>query len=260
MKKHQGKISILIVPEEEGQPRSIKLSGTLVTVLKIAGIVLLGALIAGMVSYFLLWKKNLNFDRLYAENHRLREDNLRVQQLTEDVERLKELDRRIRKALGVDFTKDSLDYSVIQETPISALKTQGEFFSDYTPVFLKPIDGLVSRGFTEESFPGTAHIGVDIAAASGTLVSAASDGWVIFNGQHSRYGNFLIVQHPGDYLTFYGHLSNSLVRPGDKVSAGSPIALSGNSGRSTAPHLHFEIRLRGKYLDPAKFIVDYKTE
>ena len=73
-------------------------------------------------------------------------------------------------------------------------------------------------------------------------------------GEDPAYGQFVLIQHPGGYQTMYGHLSRVLVQRNDMVRAGQVVALSGNSGRSTAPHLHFEIRLQGRSLDPTTLV------
>jgi murein DD-endopeptidase MepM/ murein hydrolase activator NlpD len=119
-----------------------------------------------------------------------------------------------------------------------------------------PLDvgGFVTRG---EAGPGDsveAHPGIDIAVPTGSPVRAAGGGRVEKAGTDSAYGLFVLLQHPGRYETMYGHASRLLVREGDSVQAGQVIALSGSSGRSTAPHLHFEIRLDGKSLDPLTMV------
>jgi murein DD-endopeptidase MepM/ murein hydrolase activator NlpD len=85
-----------------------------------------------------------------------------------------------------------------------------------------------------------------VRAAGGATVAAA--------GPDPDYGLFVLLRHPDGYESMYGHASRLLVREGDTVSAGQVIALTGSSGRSTAPHLHFEIRREGQSLDPLMFV------
>ena len=216
-------------------------------------------LILAAVSYFFLLQKAVTFDRVVADNLRLLEENRRIHTLAEELERLKSWDRQIRKALGASLEIDGLTDTAVFDIPREVFRNDG-FFDYYNIDFRVPVEGLVSRGYQEQPFPWKSHTGIDLAVPTGTLINAASDGWAVFEGWHPRYGNFLLLQHPGDYLTFYGHLSSSLVQVGEKVAAGEPVAVSGNSGRSSAPHLHFEIRHRGGFLDPALLIPDLQPE
>jgi murein DD-endopeptidase MepM/ murein hydrolase activator NlpD len=115
-----------------------------------------------------------------------------------------------------------------------------------------PLDtrGFVTRGQVRPGDPAESHPGIDIAVPAGTPVRAAGGAVVEVAGTDPAYGQFVLLQHSGGYETMYGHASRILVHDGDSVQAGQVIALSGNSGRSTAPHLHFEIRRAGKSLDP----------
>ncbi len=86
------------------------------------------------------------------------------------------------------------------------------------------------------------HSGYDIAVALGTPVHPTQVGTVFFAGPFHGYGNLVAIDHGNGYLTYYGHNSEILVKPGDKVDTDSVIALSGSTGRSTGPHLHYEMR------------------
>ncbi len=99
------------------------------------------------------------------------------------------------------------------------------------------------------------HTGIDIKAPYGAPVYATAEGVVIYSGWYSDYGKAVIIKHPSGYKTLYGHLSRIKVKYGEKVKAGQIIGYVGSTGRSTGPHLHYEVRLGSKYLDPMKFIV-----
>jgi murein DD-endopeptidase MepM/ murein hydrolase activator NlpD len=96
----------------------------------------------------------------------------------------------------------------------------------------------------------TFHNGVDIAVAYGRDVKAAAGGVVSFAGVQHGYGNTLVIDHEDGRQTRYAHLSQELVRVGDVVREGQIVAKSGNSGRSTGPHLHFEMLVNGRPVDP----------
>jgi len=99
------------------------------------------------------------------------------------------------------------------------------------------------------------HEGIDFLADHGSPVIAAAGGVVQFAGLHPQYGMMIDIDHGDDLVTRYAHLSKLFTREGDVVVRGRRIALSGNTGRSTGPHLHFEVRFRGSAQNPAKFLV-----
>ncbi len=98
------------------------------------------------------------------------------------------------------------------------------------------------------------HFGQDIAADVGTPVYAPADGVVEYAKKKGGYGKFLLINHPFGFKTGYGHLSRYAVKAGDYVSKGDLVAYTGNTGRSTGPHLHYEVRYLYKWLDPMDFI------
>lgn len=122
-------------------------------------------------------------------------------------------------------------------------------------LFTRPVqNGRVSShfGFRKGPFDGRPqfHGGVDFAAPAGTEVVAAREGRVADVGYDPQYGRYVLLQHEEGYESFYGHLGEVPVRLNDRLSSGTIVGYVGNSGRSTGPHLHFEIRQYGKHRDP----------
>ncbi len=105
-------------------------------------------------------------------------------------------------------------------------------------------------------FEGTKafHSGVDLVAYPGTPILAAADGTVLFSGVQEGYGNSVIILHAFGYQTLYGHASRTLVYTGQNVRRGDRVALLGMSGRATGPHLHYEVRLQGRPVEPWAYI------
>ena len=104
-----------------------------------------------------------------------------------------------------------------------------------------------------------AHNGIDLALKVGDTICSAFDGCVRFSkATDTGYGTLIIVRHDNGLETYHGHLSARLVEEGDRVVAGQPIGLGGNSGRSTGPHLHFETRYYGQSFDPER-IINFRT-
>jgi murein DD-endopeptidase MepM/ murein hydrolase activator NlpD len=108
-------------------------------------------------------------------------------------------------------------------------------------------------GWRRDPFTGSArfHQGVDIAVAYGTDVKAAAHGRVTFSGAQSGYGNTVVVDHGGGRQTRYAHLADTAVLEGQVVNEGQVLGRSGSSGRASGPHLHFELLVNGKAVDPA---------
>lgn len=122
-----------------------------------------------------------------------------------------------------------------------------------------PARGWVTSDFGQRLDPYTAdrimHQGLDIAAPHGKDVMSPSDGTVVFAGLEGGYGNVIVIDHGYGIKTRYGHLSKILVKAGEKVKRGGLIAAVGNTGRSTGPHLHYEVRVNGIPQNPRKFIL-----
>jgi murein DD-endopeptidase MepM/ murein hydrolase activator NlpD len=118
-------------------------------------------------------------------------------------------------------------------------------------IWARPITGPVTSGFGPRW--GRLHDGVDFGAPIGTPVYAASNGTITVAGAASGYGQWVKIAHPGGVSTVYGHISRWTVTVGQAVQAGQLIAYSGNEGRSTGPHLHFETHLNGQAVDPIAF-------
>ena len=116
-----------------------------------------------------------------------------------------------------------------------------------------------TRGFLTSKFGmrwGRLHAGIDIANKVGTMITAPADGVVIFIGIKQGYGNFMSIGHGYGITTHYGHLYTALVKVGDKVKRGDKIATIGNTGRTTGPHLHYEVLLNGLHVDPLYYILN----
>jgi murein DD-endopeptidase MepM/ murein hydrolase activator NlpD len=120
----------------------------------------------------------------------------------------------------------------------------------------------VTSGFGQRLDPFTGrrstHTGVDLGAPEGTPIPAAMDGVVISAGPRGGYGNAVEVRHADGSSTLYAHASEVLVHPGDQVQEGQPLALVGQTGRSTGPHLHLEVRRGGHHLDPRSALKAYR--
>ena len=149
-----------------------------------------------------------------------------------------------------------------QENEARALKS---YFEDQQALLASapsiwPVRGWVTSDFSVRLDPYTgervSHQGMDVAAPIGTKVRAPADATVVFSGVEGGYGRVIVLDHGYGLKTRYGHLLKTDVKVGDKIKRGQTIAQVGNSGRSTGPHLHYEVRVNGVADNPRKFILE----
>lgn len=123
---------------------------------------------------------------------------------------------------------------------------------------VKPISGVITSRYGHRSSPGgigsTNHKGMDISAKAGTTIKAAATGTVKFAGYKGSLGNLVIIESEKGIETYYGHCSKIYVKKGQKVTAGDKIAAVGQTGAATGPHLHLEIHVNGKVINPQKYL------
>lgn len=170
---------------------------------------------------------------------------------TETKKMIGNLDSRLYQAKNVvDFEYNSIaDVKASLEKHYDALKHKPS---------IMPTNGWVTSKFGPRTDPFTKksdyHPGVDIANDESTPIYAPADGQVIFTGNLAGYGKVIKIDHGYGYITLYGHLRKILVKNGDKVTRHQKIALMGSTGKSTGPHLHYEVRIFNKKMDPFQYI------
>ena len=124
---------------------------------------------------------------------------------------------------------------------------------------LWPVIGRITSAFGETRYSPSSggtrpHMGIDIAAPSGTPILAAVDGIVIIASREAEYGRLVCLDHGHGYTTMYGHLKDIHVKPGDRVQAGQILGTVGTSGNTTGPHLHYEVRIYGRPVNPFSYL------
>jgi murein DD-endopeptidase MepM/ murein hydrolase activator NlpD len=191
--------------------------------------------------------------QLAAEVRRLRADNERIVTLAKDLDEVSAREKQVRALLGVSPIQVPAA-AKLEGSPASAPGGPNRLppASKETLPTLWPVNGEISRAFTVSSI--RRHEGLDIAGSAGAPVLAAGGGTVIFAGPDSVFGNLVRIDHGNGYVTVYGHNSRLAVSMGQKVNRGQTIAYVGNTGISSAPHLHFEVRRDGQPLDPMTLI------
>jgi murein DD-endopeptidase MepM/ murein hydrolase activator NlpD len=172
----------------------------------------------------------------------------------------------IARSWGVDFN-GMLDLNRLASSVISvgqelflpgARMNPNELNRILGNLFMFPVQGRISSFFGERSDPFTGvpnyHNGIDIVNRPGMPVLAAMGGTVAEVGFNYNYGNYVIMKHPGQYQTLYGHLTRYLVGRGQKLRQGEPLGELGSTGYSTGPHVHFSIFHNGQPVDPLRFL------
>jgi murein DD-endopeptidase MepM/ murein hydrolase activator NlpD len=165
----------------------------------------------------------------------------------------------IRKANGIVFgsIKEGELLFIPGAKPVYMNENLQKLFAKRS-MFRSPISGVYTSLFGTRTHPVTGevrgHNAVDIRSKIGTWVGASADGTVVFAGWQDNLGYCIKIQHKDGYTSIYGHLSKIYIRPWQKVFAGKLIGKTGNSGRTTGPHLHFAVYKNGKAVNPMDFL------
>ncbi|HKY59691.1 MAG TPA: M23 family metallopeptidase [Gemmatimonadota bacterium] len=253
----RGHLTFMMVPEDERDVRRIRVSyralrwgGAAVGTLGVALLLALG-------SYGSLLSRATRAALLERENRRLTAENAKVDEIAENLERSERTYRQIRSLAGLGDLPASVDAAVLPVEEEPALEPTRE--SPGAPGGGAPPEPvgwpLQVRGFMTARFEGPdGHSGVDIAVPPETPVLATAAGVVVEAGFDSVLGHHVVLAHTGELETAYAHNVRLLVEPGQRVARGEAIAESGSTGRSSAPHLHYEVRRAGRPIDPEPYL------
>lgn len=203
---------------------------------------------------------------LVRENERLHAERAQVTELARTLAEVEAQYERVRQLLGADAPSGDGQPILPPLRPAPDTVATGSGARTTTPSAgtgddAAMIEGVIrqwpldARGFiTRRVTDGGDHPGVDVAVNRGSLIRAAGGGVVRIAGVDDIYGYYVVLDHGGGIQSLYGHADTLLVSAGANVEAGQPLARVGNSGRSSAPHLHFEVRRDGKPVDPLRFV------
>ena len=257
------------------ESRQVRLSGWLARTLLITGSIFVIGLILAAVFYGPIVTAAGRTPFLEREVARLRAENTRVNELAHRLDDVEARYARLRNMLGgsvglpATSGRDEAGAAealyvappFLARAPLRSDSGAPVTVADTTAVVLSvpsrwplSVRSFRTRGLAEGDPGAERHSGLDLAVPVGSDVRATGGARVKEIGTDSAYGRFVLLEHPQGYESMYGHLSRVIVAPGDSVRAGQVIGLSGNSGRSTAPHLHFEIRRGGQSIDPLTLV------
>lgn len=256
MSKRRSTVTISIHWEGDPESQVYRMPAWLFKTLAIGSVVFVVLVGISAVLYTPIVRTAARVPGLNQEIARLTEENNQVQTLAATLQELEQRYDQIRTVLGAEKVPEALttlrpDGLPVLEALIAKSPGADPRYGDPGPSLpiYWPLDSLVHGGVTR-GFSAQSHPGVDVAVPRGTPIRAAGGGTVVQAGFDPEYGLFVLIDHPDGYRTRYGHTSRLLVSAGSSVDAGEVIALSGNTGRSTAPHLHFEKRRGDLLLDP----------
>ena len=256
-----GYLTILIVPEDVHRVRQIRVSYRALGWLTALGVAAGVALLAGLSLYGSVLGRAGRAALLERENRRLAAERAQVGRLIENLERSERTYQKIRSLMGLEDLPARAEAAGDPgpgATPSSpGVESEAPAAASRVPDKASPPAGwpLAVKGFVTARYAGPdGHTGIDIAVPAETPVLSTAAGRVSEAGFDSILGHYVILAHQGGLETLYGHNARLLVAEGQSVERAEPIAFSGNSGRSTAPHLHYEVRETGRAVDPDPYL------
>lgn len=284
MKKPQNYFTLMFVPEDNGKtftlriPKFVMHSALFFVVIFVSGMLLLlyksGEIAAQLQVLTMIRMEN---EKLTKENNELRlvaEKIHNLDLISRYLERLAAppaIDASLRKKPEVSVASSVVSDNIGNEEvadayesasmPVSAQGVAPK--SDKIGLYpnIAPVEGWITRQFRRDSaVAGSGHLGVDFAAAYGTPIKATAPGVVGKIENDKYFGLIVTLIHDNGFTTRYGHCSQVLVSKHDRVHRGQAIALVGNTGRSTAPHLHYEVIKDDVYIDPMKHIIGQQVK
>lgn len=279
--------TIIFVPHTRARFRKLRISSRALWGAGTAAVLLLVASVTFATIYFLSARKDRQYRQALQENERLKTSAEKMTgRLSELSKRLDDFEERTRKlaiVAGMPALADAgrggtggpvpaggkayfdlIDRGATLDGRLAALEKKiahQNLLLASTPT-IEPVRGLLTCGFGERSDPFSEepafHTGVDISSQRGHSVVASADGVVVRSGWVNGYGKCVEISHGLGLRTLYGHLDEINVREGQRVARGEAIGVVGTTGRSTGPHLHYEVRLDNRPINPLQYILDLR--
>ena len=272
MQKGKKYYTIMFIPEGNEKTFSIHVyRGIVYSIIFFIIVFFIGSLCLLLKSGEIAAKLQLVY-ALRSENKKLIDENEKLNYVRDKIEKIEALGSYLQKiatmagdpikqreqvsSLIIESGEEGLKKDDLEEN--KELKQKSEVSQGFLAAVpnIEPTEGWITRKFVaQQNDTEQIHLGVDFAATSGTLIRSTARGVVedIFNDTY--FGLIVVIKHGYGFITRYGHCSQVLVAKGDHVERGQTIALVGNTGRSSAPHLHYEVFKDGKNVDPLEYII-----
>lgn len=248
----EGDTTLILVPGDGGETRRYRFSPRRARLLRRAGWVAGVAAVLLIVSWGFFFARSLNVARLEARIAVLEDDLAQTSELAATLETLEERYAQLQGLFGADV--GGVESDVWLPPPAGTRGSSSAADRDDPTPTSWP---LTERGFvTQPLLEGAAagHPGLDIAVPTDSYIRASGAGTVAEVGEDPVYGRYIVLDHGNGYRTRYAHANLVFLEAGAVVRRHEVIALSGNTGRSTAPHLHFEVLLDGEAVDPLSLV------
>ncbi|MFA6617520.1 MAG: M23 family metallopeptidase [Candidatus Neomarinimicrobiota bacterium] len=244
------KIKFIFIPAEEKDQKEFSMDHRVFFLLKILLPLILLALI---ISFILLVPRANKYQEYKTKITTYQSQEKELNALIQDINEMKQFNIYMRELIGLDLTSSSANYLALSD--VLAAKDDAADLSSYPDK--APVSGPITQKFSS----GTRkHYAIDIGGKIGDPIVAAADGFVVFSGWTPELGNMVVISHPDDYITVYGHNDRLKVRERQRVKKGDIIALLGETGYSMGPHLHFEVWHHGIALDPQMIVPEYMNK
>lgn len=251
--KDRRRLSFIIVPHGDLETRTYEISYGALKGLLVAAFLLLVLLVVMAASWWFVAAQAARVGGLEREVALLEGERERVATLARDLAEAEQQYARVRQLLGVDGGATGQEQVVLPPLRVGGDGTEAvPAQANWPTAWPLTRPGFITQ--LRDEIADHAHPGLDIAIAAESYIRAAGAGVVLDAGVDEIYGRFILVDHGDGLESMYGHASHLFVEAGDRVERNEIIALTGSTGRSTAPHLHFEIRKDGEPVDPLAYV------
>jgi murein DD-endopeptidase MepM/ murein hydrolase activator NlpD len=283
-RKRKKIFTLMLVPDQAQDPRSYSISYTAGRILLVIAVTLCVHIVYGGYNYLRSYRLKKTNTALETENASLTAQVKKIDEIFRHYQELRRLREKILEGLGTSLGIDPnaselsemIQPDILGDASLPALQDQKDvnppyklqnaisfledrgdkvFNPDAWPNRL-PVEGFLTTHFQKGGWLlGRSHYGIDLAARKGTQIRSAGAGVVLMADWTPDFGNIVIISHGNGLYSYYAHAQRLMVRQGWTVRKGQIIALLGNSGISSAPHLHFEIWKDGEPIDPAQILI-----
>lgn len=250
------KFTIQFIPEN-GEVKEIRLSGRMVIFWGTVLFLIIGIILYLCVNSGRLMVDKTEFALLRNRVEYLENREIEIEKLNSKMKKLYDFADKFNKSLGLEISVEeffkseeeipSPEVSNVEE--VSTIKEEALRLQNFVPNILPTSEGWISKKFSAD------HKAIDISLKEGTSLYATMEGTVVFAGEKEYLGKTLGINNDEGFEVVYSHLNEILVKEGEKVNKNQLIALSGNSGRSDAPHLHYGVQMQGKWVNPVDYLL-----